>query len=615
MTQPTPLELTPAERQKLQIYLSPAWKTTIQTRAKIIFYSAQGLSAAHIRQHIPISSSRIYYWRKQFHQKRMSIFPDWMEDTPQAAATPENTAPPQTVSIPLETARGLEGGADSPESPPSPQVIAIPPAQLRQTYPQGAPTAQRTRQIALALFDATQAQHTLGTVERNLLETAALLHNLLPKPKQTRKILRTQPLTGFTPEEQARLAKSIRQHRRKRLKRIQRAYPAEQPTPDLYLTALLRLAAACEFVPIRIESTSQVFALTLPAGTPTLPIQRAADLWQSLTAQRICIQAEPSEVEQHWLQLAQTRTAGLAPDQPISTAALQIFAQQFGRILLNEPGTRLGEDIEALHDMRVASRRLRAAFELFAPYLPEGLLTPYRRGLRDLGRALGEVRDLDVLLEKAAQDAQKIPAEVQPAFAELLNLWQDEQRAARARMLQWLDSLPRREFMHAFAQFLQTEPHTLPQTPLLHTQIPIVLYTHLAEVQAYEAQLPHAPLETLHALRIAFKKLRYAVEFFRELLGEDVQKLIAELKRIQDHLGNLNDAHVACIRLAALLNQWQQHNHSLPPEACPNPEGALAYLQYNLQRRAELQQGFLEVWQRFNSPQLRQYFAQAVSVL
>ncbi|GAB4495328.1 MAG: hypothetical protein OHK0052_02520 [Anaerolineales bacterium] len=614
MPRPIPLELTPAERQKLQIYLSPAWETTIQTRAQIIFYSAQGLSAAHIRQHVSISSSRIYYWRKQFRQYRMNIFPDWMVDSPEAAHTLETAAPLQTVSIPLETARGLMGDAPAPETPSSPKVIAISPAQLRQTYPNGIPNAKRTRQIALALFDATQQQHALGTAERNLLETAALLHNLLPKPKQTRKILLSHPLSGFTPQEQARLAKSIRQHQRKRLKRIQRAYLAE-PTPDLYLTALLRLAAACEQIPTQIESTPQVFALTLPSGSPTLPVQRAADLWQSLTAQRICIQAEPSEVEQQWLQLAQTRTAGLTPDQPMSTAALQIFAQQFGRILLHEPGTRLGEDIEALHDMRVATRRLRAAFELFAPYLPEGFLTPYRRGLRDLGRALGEVRDLDVLLEKAAQDAQEIPAEAQPAFDELLHLWQDQQHTARARLLETLDSLPRREFMFAFTQLLQTDLQTLPQTPLLHTQIPIVLYSHLAEVQAYEAQLPNASLETLHALRIVFKKLRYAVEFFRELLGEDVQKLISELKRIQDHLGNLNDAHVACIRLAALLNEWQQHSHTLPPEACPNPQGALAYLQYNLQRREQLQREFLQVWQRFNRPELRQYFAQAVSVL
>lgn len=609
----TPLELTPAERQKLQIYLSPAWQTTVQTRAKIIFYSAQGLSAAQIRQHVSISNSRIYYWRKQFRQKRMNIFPDWMEDSPQAASTPENAAPPQTVSNPLETARGLEGDASSPESPPSPQVIAIPPAQLRQQYPQTALQAQRTRQIALTLFDATQAQHSLNPIERSLLETAALLHNLLPKPKQTRKILRRQPLSGFTPQEQARLAKTIRQHRRKHLKPIRRAYP--EPTPDLYLTALLRLAAACEQIPTQIEATPQALTLTLPAGSPTLQIQRAADLWQSLTVQRVFIRAEPTQIEQHWLQLAQTRSTGLVPTQPISAAALQIFAQQFGRILLHEPGTRLGEDIECLHDMRVATRRLRAAFELFAPYLPDGILRPHQRGLRNLGRALGEVRDLDVLLQKAAQDAQQIPTEAQPAFEQLLHLWQAEQHTARVRLLNTLDSLPHRKFMHRFTQFLQTDPQTLPQTPLLHTQIPIVLYTHLAQVQAYEAQIPHASLETLHALRIAFKKLRYAVEFFREILGEDVQKLIAELKKIQDHLGNLNDAHVACLRLTALLDTWQQQSHTLTPENCPDPAGALAYLQYNLQRRTELQQGFLEVWQQFNTPQLRQYFAQAVSVL
>lgn len=613
MSRPKPLELTPAEHQQLQTFLNPAAPPNLQTRAQILLLSAQGLSATQILQQLPVSKGQIYYWRKQFRQNRLNIFPKWMDDPTKATAALENIAPSQTVSVPLENTRGLEGGAASPELPPSPQVIAISPSQLRQQYPENAAQAERTRQIALALFDATQPQHALGTIERSLLETAALLHNLLPKPKQTRKILRSQPLSGLAPDEQARLAKAIRQHRRKHLKPIRRAYP--EPTPDLYLTALLRLAAACEHLPSYIESAPQVLTITLPAGIPTLPVQRAADLWQSLTQQRVCIQTPPTDFENHLLELAQARSAALEPDHPVSVAALHIFAQQFGRILLHEPGTRLGQDIEALHDMRVATRRLRAAFDLFAPYFPDDVLRPYRRGLRDLGRALGEVRDLDVLLEKAAQDVRYIPAETQPAFDELLRLWQDEQRAARERLLNTLDSLPRRKFMHTFTQFLQTDPQTLPQTPLLHTQIPIVLYSHLAQVQAFQSQIAHASLETLHALRIAFKKLRYAVEFFRELLGEDVQKLIAELKRIQDHLGNLNDAHVACLRLTNILDTWQQQAHTLPPENCPNPQGALAYLQYNLQRRDQLQREFLQVWQQFNSPKVRQYFAQAVSVL
>jgi inorganic triphosphatase YgiF len=87
------------------------------------------------------------------------------------------------------------------------------------------------------------------------------------------------------------------------------------------------------------------------------------------------------------------------PTMTIRAVALAVLRRHFSTMLAKEPGTRLGDDIEDLHDMRVASRRLRAALALFEDVLPETIV-----GLKDelawIGGQLGAVRDLDVQLEQ-----------------------------------------------------------------------------------------------------------------------------------------------------------------------------------------------------------------------
>ena len=83
----------------------------------------------------------------------------------------------------------------------------------------------------------------------------------------------------------------------------------------------------------------------------------------------------------------------------IAEVAYAVFRKQLRRMLRHEPGTRLGDDIEELHDMRVASRRLRAAIRLFRPFLP-ARFDRLGAELRWLGGVLGDVRDLDVQIEQ-----------------------------------------------------------------------------------------------------------------------------------------------------------------------------------------------------------------------
>jgi CHAD domain-containing protein len=89
-----------------------------------------------------------------------------------------------------------------------------------------------------------------------------------------------------------------------------------------------------------------------------------------------------------------------------------------------------------------------------------------------------------------------------------------------------------------------------------------VLYQRLARVRAFEELVnkPDVAVEQLHQLRIAFKGLRYTLEFFREVLGRDAEALIEEIKGMQDHLGALQDAVVTCDILRDFLN-WGTWGH------------------------------------------------------
>jgi CHAD domain-containing protein len=98
--------------------------------------------------------------------------------------------------------------------------------------------------------------------------------------------------------------------------------------------------------------------------------------------------------------------------------------------------------------------------------------------------------------------------------------------------------------------------------------LPGVLYADMGTVWAFEGQLggPDTPLPRFHALRIACKGLRYTLEFFEDVLGPGARPLIKRVKRLQDHLGDLQDAVVTSgiLRDYITWGTWRHEGHDLP---------------------------------------------------
>jgi CHAD domain-containing protein len=314
---------------------------------------------------------------------------------------------------------------------------------------------------------------------------------------------------------------------------------------------------------------------------------------------------------------------GILPSDSLAEAGLKTWRFHFVDVLRHEPGTRLGQDIEALHDMRVATRRLRAAFDVFGGAFDPKSLHPYLKGLRATGRALGRARDMDVFTQNANTYRDSLPARQRASLLPLLENWQAERAEARQAMIVYLDSDAYQQFLISFASFLQPQEDVFPPFPRngprdgspLRLVIPGLIFARLNDVMAYDVLLPKIKMAQLHALRIEFKRLRYTVEFFREVLGKPSKPVIAMIKNLQDHLGMLQDTNVAAGVLRAWLDRWDEQQAALPLSKRQGPIGILAYLSYQYATRQQLMSSFPKVWGEFTRPEFQQSIAGMIAVL
>ena len=154
---------------------------------------------------------------------------------------------------------------------------------------------------------------------------------------------------------------------------------------------------------------------------------------------------------------AAQRLAEIEPDDLMSEAGRKVMGRQFQKMMTNEPGTRLGQDPEALHDMRVATRRMRAAFRVFGEYYNRNEIKSYEQGLKATGRALGPVRDLDVFMEKVQAYVDTLAPDAQGRLDRLWSILVERREVGRGQMLTYLDQDSYRQFKDEFALFCETE--------------------------------------------------------------------------------------------------------------------------------------------------------------
>lgn len=290
----------------------------------------------------------------------------------------------------------------------------------------------------------------------------------------------------------------------------------------------------------------------------------------------------------------------------LADVAWKTVARHFGRLLWNEPGTRLGVDPEYLHDMRVASRRLRMAVEVFAAALEEETRERFAADLRFVGRALGRVRDLDVGLEcveDMSAEASKDERAALAVFAAGLSIRRNERRV---ELIEALDSERYVGLVTTVREWIAAGPRVVggaagggaPQggaaaapsgLPAYHVAPGLVAEGDVELNAAYaEAERTMEP-EALHALRLAAKRLRYTLEFLAPVLGPGAAARAKRITGLQDYLGSHQDAVV-------LLGRLRKYARTIPHRDKTLTLGAGSAIGA-LERAAKVKRGALrEAW-------------------
>lgn len=238
----------------------------------------------------------------------------------------------------------------------------------------------------------------------------------------------------------------------------------------------------------------------------------------------------------------------LQPELSGDVALQRIGLAALDHLLRNEAAALAG-NAEGIHQMRVAVRRLRAILSAFAPLLPDQQRRWASTQLRWFADTLGEVRNLDVFAsELLASACAALPASSE--FERLAQATQRRRRLARVAVVKAISSTAYTERLLELLRWFDGGDWPLAAAESLHQPIALLAPTLLdrcrAKVKKRAKHFGRQSAKKRHRLRIALKKLRYAVELFAPFYDASVTKhFIQRLKRLQDGLGDANDVRVA----------------------------------------------------------------------
>jgi CHAD domain-containing protein len=216
-------------------------------------------------------------------------------------------------------------------------------------------------------------------------------------------------------------------------------------------------------------------------------------------------------------------------------------------------------DIEPVHRMRVASRRLRAAIKLFKPVLPTNKGDIWRDKIRKIGRALGKARQLDVQIKfleatKGKLQSNRNIAQTEKVIDDLKKKRKQEQKKIYRKLIDFhiKEELPG---LKDWLKALSPSSHKCAMDSYV-TKKRATILKRLDKLLKFSPYV-YKPksIKKLHRMRIAAKKLRYALEILRPWYGVKIDKYICASRIIQDSLGKIHEFDVLGHTLVGYLNK------------------------------------------------------------
>lgn len=256
-------------------------------------------------------------------------------------------------------------------------------------------------------------------------------------------------------------------------------------------------------------------------------------------------------------------------------AALTL-AERVGPVCELAPMVRSAENIEAVHKMRVASRRLRAALAVFADALPGKRVKRWRKQLRSLTTALGNARDTDVQIAFTEDRLAELSDEARsagPGIKRLHLRLTQKRRHLQKPVIEAMDQLESsavvtrmpdelREMIVSAqpADLAQSESSYNPSTvPALRKHARAAITKALDQLLSYAPYVEQpAMVEQLHQMRIEAKRLRYTMELFEPVFAGRLKQPIKRIRKLQNALGELHDLDVWLDLLPEFIEEERQ---------------------------------------------------------
>jgi CHAD domain-containing protein len=289
----------------------------------------------------------------------------------------------------------------------------------------------------------------------------------------------------------------------------------------------------------------------------------------------------------------------LTPDSPMIALAYRCLRREHQSLIEREPERGTPATPEAVHQIRIATRRLRVALRLFGALLPREV-TRLGKELRWFARVLGMVRDLDVHTEALHEHVESAGAAAAQELGGYELALRRERLAARDALKDLFSSSRYAELMSSLAALLEDAPSPAALRRWRSFTVRAGAARYLKRSRKRVVKLGRelgddATAKDLHRLRIRAKRLRYALEFFIEPYPE-LTPAAKAAKALQDVLGAHQDARTARRKMLAYTRESRKRHgaDAAPPGALA--EWRLAQHRQAAQARRELTpawQGFL----------------------
>jgi CHAD domain-containing protein len=238
------------------------------------------------------------------------------------------------------------------------------------------------------------------------------------------------------------------------------------------------------------------------------------------------------------------------PGSSFADVVLAYLAEQAAAIVRLDPAVRRDAE-DAVHQMRVATRRLRSALQAFGRAIDRDRTRDLADELKWLGGVLGAARDLEVLRAQIAEAVAALPPEqvLGPVQARITRFFAGRQAAARLKVLEALDGDRYLALLDALDRLVADPPLTDRAPRRARKELPAVLRTARRRVDRRLAAAESAAGAErdvhLHEARKAAKRLRYAAEAAEPVAGAGARAVVERVKEFQDVLGAHQDAVVS----------------------------------------------------------------------